>query len=106
MGIFGNLATYSPDQEENLKSRLAKKLMKLKNKLTTQLREIDKSNSGFINFTQLRRLFEVLRIELPDDLLEYLIHLMKKFSHGENNSLEDLKYDVKISKIECGEPNK
>jgi Ca2+-binding EF-hand superfamily protein len=82
-----------------MKSKLVTKLIKLKSKLTQQLKEIDKNNTGFINFIQLRQIFENIKINLSDDLLEYLIHLMKKFNHTEANSLEDLKYEVFMIKF-------
>lgn len=54
----------------------------------------DQNNTGFITFQQLRKILDTISINLNDELVEYLIYLMKCFTNDENSNLEDLRYSV------------
>jgi len=62
--------------------------------LNVSLKSYDNKNTGFITFLQLRKILDNIKINLKDELIEYLIFLMKSFKHEKNTSLEDLKYAV------------
>jgi len=67
------------------------------------LKSYDKNNTGFITFLQLRKILDSIKINLKDELIEYLIYLMKDFKHETSTSLEDLKYANIVSLIPEGD---
>jgi Ca2+-binding EF-hand superfamily protein len=92
--LFDSVSTFTPSQYEEFKKKLIKKLTKHIDQLNEQLKSFDQNNTGFITFQQLRKILDSININLNDDLVEFLIYLMKSFTNDENTNLEDLKYSV------------
>lgn len=95
LSLFNSINRFTPKQEEEYKSMLVRKLIKHKDILNISLKSYDTKNTGFINFLQLRKILDSININLNDELIEYLIFLMKDFKHEQSSCLEDLKYAVK-----------
>jgi Ca2+-binding EF-hand superfamily protein len=74
---------------------LIKKLKKHIDKLDELINSFDQNNTGLITFQQLRKILDTININLNDELVEYLIYLMKCFTNDENSNLEDLRYSVR-----------
>lgn len=94
MSLFESLTKYSKDQEIELKTKLIKKLSKYRHYLIESLKSADETDSGYITFLQLRKILDNMKINLKDELIEFLIFLMKSFVHDASNSLDQLKYSV------------
>jgi len=94
LSLFDSVNKYTKEQEEIYKSMLTKKLSAHKNYLESSLKKYDLGNTGFINFLQLRKILDNAEINLNDELIEYMIFLMKGFKHSEFNTLDQLKYLV------------
>ena len=92
--MFDSISSFSPSQQEENKAKLIKKLRKHIERLNDSIKSIDKNNTGFITFQQLRKILDSIKINLSDELVEYLIYLMKCFTNDSNTSLEDLRYSV------------
>lgn len=99
LSLFDSINKFTAQQEEEFKKKLIRKLTKHKDILNVSLKSYDKNNTGFITFLQLRKILDNIKINLKDELIEYLIFLMKSFKHESNTSLEDLKYAVFFSLI-------
>lgn len=97
LSLFDSINKFTPQQEEEYKSKLIIKLAKHKEILNVSLKSYDKNNTGFITFLQLRKILDSIKINLKDELIEYLIYLMKAFKHENTVCLEDLKYSVNIN---------
>lgn len=95
--MFDSVSSFSINQQEEYKNKLIKKLSKHIDQLNDSIKSFDQNNTGFITFQQLRKILDSININLNDELVEYLIYLMKCFTNDENSNLEDLKYSVKIS---------
>lgn len=74
---------------------MIKKLKKHIDKLDELINSFDQNNTGLITFQQLRKILDTININLNDELVEYLIYLMKCFTNDENSNLEDLRYSVR-----------
>lgn len=96
LSLFDSINKFTIEQENDYKKKLIKKLTKHKDILNSSLKNYDKNNTGYITFLQLRKILDSIKINLKDELIEYLIYLMKSFKHENNTSLEDLKYSVFI----------
>lgn len=94
LSLFDSINKFTPQQEEDYKSKLIRKLTMHKEILNVSLKSYDKNNTGYITFLQLRKILDSIKINLKDELIEYLIYLMKAFKHEKSASLEDLKYAV------------
>lgn len=92
--MFDSVSSFSINQQEEYKKKLIKKLSKYIDQLNDSIKSFDQNNSGFITFQQLRKILDTININLDDELVEYLIYLMKCFINDENTNLEDLKYSV------------
>ena len=92
--LFDSVSSFSQSQQEEYKKKLIKKLTKHIDQLNDSLKAFDQNNTGLITFQQLRKILDSININLDDELVEYLIFLMKSFSNDENTNLEDLKYSV------------
>ncbi len=91
LSFFSDLIHYEPEQENELKSKLRKKLKSDRNLLLSAMQYYDSSNRGYINFIDFRKVLQNLKITLKEKYTEYMIYVMKKFN-DDNVSLEDLKY--------------
>lgn len=74
--------------------------------LKEEIQYFDKQKTGFITFSSFRNVLEKLQIQLDNEIIEYLIFVMKSFnnegsSYSENllPSLYDLKYDNFLENI-------
>ena len=94
MSLFDSITNFTQEQEENYKNKLIKKLARHKEILNLSLKSYDKGNTGFITFLQLRKILDSIKLNLKDELIEYLIYLMKAFKHEKSACLEDLRYSV------------
>jgi Ca2+-binding EF-hand superfamily protein len=102
LSMFESINRFTKVQEDEYRTKLIRKLTKHKDELNFSLKNYDKNNTGFITFLQLRKILDTIKINLQDELIEYLIYLMKSFKHEKNASLEDLKYAVlKKFILEC-----
>jgi len=52
----------------------------------------DDSKRGYISFLNLRKILEKMKIKLRNELIEYLIYLLKSYN-DENSSITELKYE-------------
>ncbi len=92
--LFDSVSSFSVNQQEEYKKQLIKKLSKYIEQLNESIKSFDQNNTGFITFQQLRKILDTININLDDELVEYLIYLMKCFTNDENTNLEDLRYSV------------
>jgi Ca2+-binding EF-hand superfamily protein len=92
--LFDSVSSFSVNQQEEYKKQLIKKLSKYIEQLNESIKSFDQNNTGFITFQQLRKILDSININLDDELVEYLIYLMKCFTNDENTNLEDLRYSV------------
>lgn len=52
----------------------------------------DESKRGYITFLNLRKILEKMKVKLRNELIEYLIYLLKTYN-DENSSITELKYE-------------
>ena len=52
----------------------------------------DENKKGYITFLNLRKILEKMKLKLKNELIEYLIYLLKSYN-DENSSITELKYD-------------
>ena len=94
--MFDSINKFTASQEEEYTKTLTLKLSKHKIYFENSLKQFDKDSKGFITFLEFRKILDNAKIGINDDLIEYLIYKMKKFSHSPNNTLEHLKYSVSL----------
>ena len=100
--VFENIKDYS---NINKDEELSFILNKYKDELLTALKKYDINNNKIITFETFRKVVQEVNLELDDEIMEYLIYLMKK-TVPENNSIFSLNYEIieeLISKNEIGE---
>ena len=88
--IFDNLKDYKGINKD---MELSFELNKYKNELLNVLKKNDINNDKNITFDILRNIAQEINFQLNDELMEYLIYLMKK-NVKENNSIFTLNYGI------------
>lgn len=98
MNCFEGIIFYSKDQCENYNKKLITKLCNKKEGIEKEFAFFDENKTGLITFTALKKIFDRIKFSLNNDLLEYLIYLMKAHDDGSNNnegiSIRKLNYTV------------
>ena len=77
LNLFSEIEIYTNDKIDKLKKRLYKSLIYNKNNLLYYFKLYDFNKNGTINFLMLKKILEKLKIELKNDLLEFMIFYMK-----------------------------
>lgn len=89
--LFNSITNYSNDNSLQLTQQVKQLLSPYRTMLQNEARKMDPNNTGYITFYNLRKLIETLKLELDEDVMEYIIFLMKNFEDSESY-LRDLKY--------------
>ena len=90
--IFGNIKNYKNLNVNALKKNLNKALQPYKELLMLTIKKYDQNNDYIINFDTLRKIVNDLKIEIDDDIMEFLIYSMKV--NAKDKSIFDLNYKV------------
>ena len=77
LNLFSEIEIYTNDKIDKFKKRLYKSLIYNKNNLLFYFKLYDFNKNGTINFLMLKKILEKLKIELKNDLLEFMIFYMK-----------------------------
>ena len=102
LSFFSNIIYYTSSQKEEFNKILASKFYNKKTQFLEIVSFFDENKKGFITFTTLKKILENLQLKFNNEILEYLIFLMKNYN-DENTSLNELKYTNLINVIENSE---
>ena len=102
LSFFSNVIYYNSNQKEEFNKLLASKFYNKKTQFLEIVSFFDENKKGFITFTTLKKILENLKLKFNNEILEYLIFLMKNYNE-ENTSLNELKYTNLINVIENSE---
>ena len=101
---FKDMIIYDKNMEEKYMKKLGKYFKDKLDKLKNEFEFIDFNNKGNISFIALKKVLEKLKINLKNDVLEYMIFFMKwssinNINNVNNYSLKDLNYKNLLDKI-------
>ena len=104
MDSFKDIVIYDKNMEEKYIQKLEKYFKDKKDKLVNEFEFIDFNKSGKISFIALKKVVEKLKINIKNEILEYMIFFMKRSSINDinnvnNYSLRDLNYKIFLDKI-------
>ena len=102
LSFFSNVIYYNSNQKEEFNKILASKFYNKKTQFLEIVSFFDENKKGFITFTTLKKILENLQLKFNNEILEYLIFLMKNYNE-ENTNLNELKYINLINVIENSE---
>ena len=102
LSFFSNVIYYNSNQKEEFNKLLASKFYNKKTQFLEIVSFFDENKKGFITFTTLKKILENLQLKFNNEILEYLIFLMKNYNE-ENTNLNELKYINLINVIENSE---
>ena len=106
--IFVNSFTGINNYDKNLEEKYLKKIVKcLKDKIDkikNEFESIDFNQKGIVSFIALKKVIEKLKLNIKNDILEYMIFFMKRASINDTNniniySLRHLNYRIFLEKI-------
>ena len=101
---FKGINNYDKNVEEKYLKKLAKCLNDKVGKLKNEFEFIDFNQKGIISFIALKKVIEKLKLNIKNDVLEYMIFFMKRASINDskninNYSLRHLNYKIFLDKI-------
>ena len=100
---FKDMIIYDKNMEDKYIKQLAKYFKDKINSLKKEFEFIDFNKKGNITFIALKKVIEKLKINLKNDILEYMIFFMKRSCINDiinvNYSLRDLNYKIFLDKI-------
>ena len=101
---FKDMIIYDKNMEDKYMKKLGKYFKDKLDKLKNEFEFIDFNNKGNISFIALKKVLEKLKINLKNDVLEYMIFFMKwssinNINNVNNYSLKDLNYKNLLDKI-------
>ena len=101
---FKDIIIYDQEMEEKYMKKLAKYFRDKLEKLKNEFEFIDFNGKGNISFIGLKKIMEKLKINLKNDVLEYMIFFMKRSSINDinnvnNYSLKELNYNLLLEKL-------
>ena len=101
---FKDIIIYDKEMEEKYMKKLAKYFRDKLEKLKNEFEFIDFNGKGNISFIGLKKIMEKLKINLKNDVLEYMIFFMKRSSINDinnvnNYSLKELNYNLLLEKL-------
>ena len=101
---FKDITTYDKNSEEKYIKKLAKFFKDKIDNIKNEFEFIDFNKKGKISFIALKKVIERLKINIKNDILEYMIFFMKKASINDvnninNYSLRDLNYKIFLEKL-------
>ena len=104
MDSFKDIVIYDKNMEEKYIQKLEKYFKDKKVKLVNEFEFIDFNKSGKISFIALKKVVEKLKINIKNEILEYMIFFMKRSSINDinnvnNYSLRDLNSKILLDKI-------
>lgn len=73
---------------------IIKELYTQRDYLKNTLLFYDKEKTGFITFHHLKKVLDIIQVNLKSEYVEYLIYFMKDFESTEKTLLEQLNYQV------------
>jgi Ca2+-binding EF-hand superfamily protein len=89
--LLGSIIVYTSQDDERHNKSLYNALRN-DDYLYSLISAYDPDNTGYISFTTFRKILNDKNIDFEEDLVEYIIYLMKKFDDS-NSSIYDLKYN-------------
>ena len=104
VNVFKGINNYDKNVEEKYLKKLAKCLNDKVGKLKNEFEFIDFNQKGIISFIALKKVIEKLKLNIKNDVLEYMIFFMKRASINDskninNYSLRHLNYKIFLDKI-------
>ena len=84
LSLFTNINFYSLEQRQELNKIITSKFLPIKNEFLNAIIYFDENNTGYISFTILKTLLKELNLNLKNEVLEYLIYIMKVFPKKTN----------------------
>ena len=104
VNVFKGINNYDKNAEEKYLKKLAKCLNDKVGKLKNEFEFIDFNQKGIISFIALKKVIEKLKLNIKNDVLEYMIFFMKRASINDskninNYSLRHLNYKIFLDKI-------
>ena len=104
VNAFKGINNYGKNVEEKYLKKLAKCLNDKVGKLKNEFEFIDFNQKGIISFIALKKVIEKLKLNIKNDVLEYMIFFMKRASINDskninNYSLRHLNYKIFLDKI-------
>ena len=81
LNLFRDIILYNNQQEESFKKRLVHFFSNKKQQLIQEFKLFDENGTWLISFVILKKIINDLEINIKNDLLEYLIYMMKKSEH-------------------------
>ena len=104
VNAFKGINNYDKNVEEKYLKKLAKCLNDKVGKLKNEFEFIDFNQKGIISFIALKKVIEKLKLNIKNDVLEYMIFFMKRASINDskninNYSLRHLNYKIFLDKI-------
>ena len=101
---FKGINNYDKNTEEKYLKKLVKSLKDKIEKLKNEFEFIDFNQKGVVSFIALKKIIEKLKLNIKNDILEYMIFFMKRASINDTNninnySLRHLNYKIFIEKI-------
>ena len=104
VNVFKGINNYDKNVEEKYLKKLVKCLNDKVGKLKNEFEFIDFNQKGIISFIALKKVIEKLKLNIKNDVLEYMIFFMKRASINDskninNYSLRHLNYKIFLEKI-------
>ena len=104
INAFKGINSYDKNTEEKYLKKLVKNLKDKIDKLKNEFEFMDFNQKGIISFIALKKVIEKLKLNIKNDILEYIIFFMKRASINDTNninnySLRNLNYKIFLEKI-------
>ena len=78
LNSFRDIVLYTNEMSETLTKQIRKKMCNKKEQLQNEINIFDENNVGYISFVVLKKIIDNLKLTISNDILEYMIYIMKK----------------------------
>ena len=104
VNVFKGINNYDKNVEEKYLKKLVKCFKDKIDKIKNEFESIDFNQKGIVSFIALKKVIEKLKLNIKNDILEYMIFFMKRASINDskninNYSLRHLNYKIFLEKI-------
>ena len=98
LNCFTDILYYDKEQSEIYEKKISYYFKDKLQILNNEFNSIDIYSTGIISFIGLKRISDKIKINLKNEIIEYMIYFMKKACISSNYSLRDLNYIVLVDK--------
>lgn len=91
--------SFYPDEEARYTKDIKSTLNTYREVLINEFERYDRQKRGYVTFSELRRIFESLNVNIENELVEYIIYLLKTYE-DQSTSIHDLRYENLLKILE------